>query len=272
MGRSTLPGLHGLPGCCISRPGGAAAADLAGAPHDGVRLPVVSGRRRRYQAAALHLRLPPVHDSVNRSSQLLALLFLPRYGNPEHDGDYKHWNHEASWGAEEQRARRMPEPALPAPACRRSARRTDPRIGSQQCLPATSAQVLPHWQEHVSRQYPQVGRRFQPPGELHSPFYPLRGPYSSADQQLLVEQFQEMKAAGESWWTGLARAWGMLQGSLEMASCSAARAVPDCHIWRFQTALCGLPSRLPSCNAVYSNLAPASNSLHIRSAGFEPNG
>lgn len=81
------------------------------------------------------------------------------YGNPEHDGDYKHWNHE----------------------------------------------VLPHWQEHVSRQYPQVGRRFQPPGELHSPFYPLRGPYSSADQQLLVEQFQEMKAAGigvavVSWW------------------------------------------------------------------------
>ncbi|KAI7837064.1 hypothetical protein COHA_009063 [Chlorella ohadii] len=81
------------------------------------------------------------------------------YGNPEHDGEYKHWNHE----------------------------------------------VLPHWQEHVSRQYPQIGRRFQPPQQLHSPYYPLRGPYSSADPEVLEDQFREMKRTGigvaaVSWW------------------------------------------------------------------------
>lgn len=60
-----------------------------------------------------------------------------------------------------------------------------------------SLQVLPHWHEHVNKQHPQVGRRFEPPGELHSPFYPVRGPYSSADPELLADQFREMKAAGE---------------------------------------------------------------------------
>lgn len=59
------------------------------------------------------------------------------------------------------------------------------------------AQVLPHWQEHVSRQYPQIGRRFQPPQQLHSPYYPLRGPYSSADPEVLEDQFREMKRTGE---------------------------------------------------------------------------
>lgn len=104
--------------------------------------------------------------------------------------------------------------SLPLHADALRAAQTPASAHSSAC-PATSAQVLPHWQEHVSRQYPQVGRRFQPPGELHSPFYPLRGPYSSADQQLLVEQFQEMKAAGES---GVGRVGkgmgGMLQVSL----------------------------------------------------------
>ena len=56
VGRSALPGLHGLPGCCISRTGGAADADRAGAPHDGVRVPVVSAPagclRRRCLAIA----------------------------------------------------------------------------------------------------------------------------------------------------------------------------------------------------------------------------
>lgn len=75
---------------------------------------------------------------------------------------------------------------------------SSPLTSSRSRTPPIRAQVLPHWQEHVSRQYPQIGRRFQPPAELHSPFYPLRGPYSSADAELLVDQFREMKAAGES--------------------------------------------------------------------------
>ena len=39
-------------------------------------------------------------------------------------------------------------------------------------------EVLPHWEEQVNSRYPSIGRRFEPENnELHSPFYPLRGPY-----------------------------------------------------------------------------------------------
>ncbi|KAL4430585.1 hypothetical protein ABPG77_005825 [Micractinium sp. CCAP 211/92] len=65
--------------------------------------------------------------------------------------------------------------------------------------------VLPHWTPSVSSQYPQIGTRFKPPAELHSPFYPLAGPYSSSDPALLRRHFREMRAAGVgvaavSWW------------------------------------------------------------------------
>ena len=66
-------------------------------------------------------------------------------------------------------------------------------------------EVLPHWESHVNAQYPEVGTRFTPPEGLHSPYYPLYGPYSSRDQAVLFRQFDEMVNSGIdvavlSWW------------------------------------------------------------------------
>ncbi|EFN55571.1 hypothetical protein CHLNCDRAFT_134058 [Chlorella variabilis] len=66
-------------------------------------------------------------------------------------------------------------------------------------------QVLPHWTKAVNQQHPTVGTRFRPPRELHSPFYPLVGPYSSSDPATVRRQLLELKAAGvgvvaASWW------------------------------------------------------------------------
>lgn len=72
------------------------------------------------------------------------------------------------------------------------------------------SQVLPHWTEAENRRHPTVGTRHSPPGQLHAPFYPQRGPYSSTDASVLDEHFAEIKAVGRkgggevvavlSWW------------------------------------------------------------------------
>ena len=46
-------------------------------------------------------------------------------------------------------------------------------------------EVLPHWQQRINIHYSNIGDRFQPPENLHSPYYPLRGPFSSNDEQIL---------------------------------------------------------------------------------------
>ncbi|PSC70263.1 glyco endo-alpha-1,2-mannosidase [Micractinium conductrix] len=66
-------------------------------------------------------------------------------------------------------------------------------------------EVLPHWTPQVSAQYPAIGTRFKPPQALHSPFYPLAGPYSSADPATVRRHFRELRQAGVgvaalSWW------------------------------------------------------------------------
>ncbi len=66
-------------------------------------------------------------------------------------------------------------------------------------------EVLPHWEERVNAQFPEVGKRFEPPHNIHSPYYPLHGPYSSNDAATLQRQFKEMHEAGievavVSWW------------------------------------------------------------------------
>ena len=55
-----------------------------------------------------------------------------------------------------------------------------------------------------------MGTRHSPPGQLHAPFYPQRGPYSSTDSSVLDAHFAELKAVGSkgggevvavlSWW------------------------------------------------------------------------
>ncbi|KAG2448209.1 hypothetical protein HYH02_006794 [Chlamydomonas schloesseri] len=64
--------------------------------------------------------------------------------------------------------------------------------------------VLPHWDPATAAKYPQ-GIRFEPPDCLHSPFYPLRGPYSSTSQELIRQHLEEMTKYGigilvASWW------------------------------------------------------------------------
>ena len=44
--------------------------------------------------------------------------------------------------------------------------------------------TLPHWTEAVRRQYPDA--RFIPPHDIHAPFYPEAGPYSSRDPATLA--------------------------------------------------------------------------------------
>ena len=66
-------------------------------------------------------------------------------------------------------------------------------------------EVLPHWEPRINEQYSEVGSRFTPPYDIHSPFYPLHGPYSSSDKQVLLRQFDELTSAGVevavvSWW------------------------------------------------------------------------
>ncbi len=66
-------------------------------------------------------------------------------------------------------------------------------------------EVLPHWEDRINQLYPQVGQRFQPPFDLHSPFYPTKGPYSSKDPEVMKQHFREILNAGidvivASWW------------------------------------------------------------------------
>jgi glycoprotein endo-alpha-1,2-mannosidase len=63
--------------------------------------------------------------------------------------------------------------------------------------------VLPHWTENVRRQYPEAA--FLAPEDIHAPFYPAIGPYSSANRSLIRWQLDKMKEAGVgvailSWW------------------------------------------------------------------------
>jgi glycoprotein endo-alpha-1,2-mannosidase len=64
---------------------------------------------------------------------------------------------------------------------------------------------LPHWTEQVNKNFPTVGSHHSPPEIIHSPFYPLRNPYSSRNPEVILEQFEDMLTAGGnvavvSWW------------------------------------------------------------------------
>eukprot|EP00933_Yihiella_yeosuensis_P044378 TRINITY_DN39484_c0_g1_i1.p1 TRINITY_DN39484_c0_g1~~TRINITY_DN39484_c0_g1_i1.p1 ORF type:complete len:562 (-),score=104.22 TRINITY_DN39484_c0_g1_i1:167-1852(-) len=63
--------------------------------------------------------------------------------------------------------------------------------------------VLPHWDKEEDAKHEKFNWR--PPEEPHSTFYPVRGTYSSRDNQTLHEQFAELADAGVdsamcSWW------------------------------------------------------------------------
>lgn len=67
-------------------------------------------------------------------------------------------------------------------------------------------EVLPHWEQRINERFQDViGKRHEPPGSIHSPFYPQLGPYSSKDPSVITARFQEMARVGidvavVSWW------------------------------------------------------------------------
>jgi len=65
-------------------------------------------------------------------------------------------------------------------------------------------EILPHWNEQTRQKFPH-GRRHQAPHEIHSPFYPERGLYSSNDPIVVRRQMLELQASKVnvvvlSWW------------------------------------------------------------------------
>jgi len=68
--------------------------------------------------------------------------------------------------------------------------------------------ILPHWQEAINKQHPQIGSQFNPheDDEIGANFYPLRGLYSSSSVETMREQFAELRdkahvfTVAVSWW------------------------------------------------------------------------
>ena len=66
-------------------------------------------------------------------------------------------------------------------------------------------EVLPHWSPSVRSRFPHGQRHAADKGEIHAPYFPSRGTYSSNDPTTLDSQMEELKAAGVtsvvlSWW------------------------------------------------------------------------
>ena len=55
--------------------------------------------------------------------------------------------------------------------------------------------TLPHWTQAVNNQYVESINKYRSPtlGDIHAPFYPERGLYSSSDPATLRAQFREMR-------------------------------------------------------------------------------
>ncbi|KAL0492010.1 endo-alpha-1 [Acrasis kona] len=67
--------------------------------------------------------------------------------------------------------------------------------------------VLPHWQENVNKNYPQIGTELDPEkDQIGADFWPQRGLYSNGDRDTVKEQFLELRDKANvsvvvvSWW------------------------------------------------------------------------
>lgn len=63
--------------------------------------------------------------------------------------------------------------------------------------------VLPHWTASITSQFPATS--YRAPWDIHAPFYPSRGPYSSLNRSIVAEHLGDMAAHGVgvvilSWW------------------------------------------------------------------------
>ena len=64
---------------------------------------------------------------------------------------------------------------------------------------------MPHWTERENKLHPNIGTRFTPPEQLHSPFYPYGGPYSSSNRDVVKKHMHYLKENNVdviviSWW------------------------------------------------------------------------
>lgn len=55
--------------------------------------------------------------------------------------------------------------------------------------------VLPHWTSNVNEQYKEQIKKYHNPDlqNVHSPFFPMRGPYSSRDPAIIKQQLFELR-------------------------------------------------------------------------------
>ena len=89
------------------------------------------------------------------------------------------------------------------------------------------------------RRYPHgPDAKFRPPEDIHAPFYPKRGCYSSTNIGTLVAQFQEMKEAGitvavVSWWGRPDHAGGFAVCVGSVGACGAASSRVQCSRYLF---------------------------------------
>ena len=57
-------------------------------------------------------------------------------------------------------------------------------------------EVLPHWTASVNRQFPEVGRYFDPANNnLHSPYYPAHGAYRLVKLYIVRSQDRSLKTS-----------------------------------------------------------------------------
>ena len=87
--------------------------------------------------------------------------------------------------------------------------------------------ILPHWTEAVRAQFPGAETRWLPPHDIHAPFYPARGPYTSTDAAVARAQMADLRAHGVaaavvSWWGRPGVSGGDSQGVLTDAALQTA--------------------------------------------------
>ena len=94
--------------------------------------------------------------------------------------------------------------------------------------------ILPHWTPSIAAQFPGSDTRFIPPHDIHAPFFPAAGPYSSKNSTLLRAQLASLKACGVSaivvsWWgrpgVSSGDSQGVLTGGAAALALDAAAAV-----------------------------------------------
>jgi glycoprotein endo-alpha-1,2-mannosidase len=66
-------------------------------------------------------------------------------------------------------------------------------------------EVLPHWHKHINARFPEIGSKHNAPHEIHSPFFPFMGPYSSISNETIYAHCELISQSGSSliiasWW------------------------------------------------------------------------